>query len=648
MAIIRHISRKVNRESFISRLPALFPFIKVNPNGNADVVSAIESPNGCYGLPVPNIYPATEQHREIFAFLWPDLKNVDEKGIPYRVLMDKYYEIKHGEVPYIKKFVDFIDYYIGLVDVREPLLDRKICDLAPRQVYLAQVNTLYQEYRKLQIVYNFYHDLIERKPSEKDATICCLCERFERMGGDVMVKWLKRQIQEAQYRARSAMDLYIFNYDQYPSLNFDIMLCSTSRDMGVVTPLITTWKPKETYPVGTLVIYNGELWKAKGDGDGEYVNGSKWDDNIYAIRFNEGAFECLNDGLITDTKYSTNIIEQGPHFYRTGSQLISCRRKVSYINEIDEQENPPEGEDWLFYYRVGQPVNIEYQTDENGNLIVEGNDFIDGELNVEEYLEKMIVIGDVITNISCNAEEKTLTFEYAIGTRLIVDPNRERWPGDVSEKTDFIIKSEDDDGNVMYRLRTDTPFTAMELPDDIWNPKLDDVDFSKNINYGNHFVETYRYDDKELIYLIESGDFDNYINDIKYIIKKDEDGNEYREALDIDYISKYRFDTSRLATPCELHFGDSVISKNIIMSESQDFIDLRRPLSEIDNINFVRNNYDLGMAYPNEITNNVFINRGTTSVFERHFKLSEIKTLEDMENYANGGFFNIVDSNGNN
>lgn len=84
------------------------------------------------------------------------------------------------------------------------------------------------------------------------------------------------------------------------------------------------------------------------------------------------------------------------------------------------------------------------------------------------------------------------------------------------------------------------------------------------------------------------------------------------------------------------------------MSESLDFIDFRRPLSETDDVNFVRNNYHLGITYPSEITNNVFINRGTTSAFERHFKLSEVKTLEDMENYANGGFFNIVDSNGNN
>ena len=35
----------------------------------------------------------------------------------------------------------------------------------------------------------------------------------------------------------------------------------------------------------------------------------------------------------------------------------------------------------------------------------------------------------------------------------------------------------------------------------------------------------------------------------------------------------------------------------------------------------------------------VFIDRGSTSVFDRHIRLSEIKTLNDMLEYSNGSYF---------
>ena len=35
----------------------------------------------------------------------------------------------------------------------------------------------------------------------------------------------------------------------------------------------------------------------------------------------------------------------------------------------------------------------------------------------------------------------------------------------------------------------------------------------------------------------------------------------------------------------------------------------------------------------------VFIDRGSTSVFDRHIRLSEVKTLNDMLEYSNGSYF---------
>lgn len=51
--------------------------------------------------------------------------------------------------------------------------------------------------------------------------------------------------------------------------------------------------------------------------------------------------------------------------------------------------------------------------------------------------------------------------------------------------------------------------------------------------------------------------------------------------------------------------------------------------------------YLFGIVSKPEIKNDVFIDRGITSVFEPHLKLSEIKTLGELARYGNG-YYNIV------
>ena len=54
-----------------------------------------------------------------------------------------------------------------------------------------------------------------------------------------------------------------------------------------------------------------------------------------------------------------------------------------------------------------------------------------------------------------------------------------------------------------------------------------------------------------------------------------------------------------------------------------------------------KQDYKLGIAYPQFVENNVFIERGNTSPFERHFKFQEIKSVDDIERYGNRAFFDL-------
>lgn len=48
----------------------------------------------------------------------------------------------------------------------------------------------------------------------------------------------------------------------------------------------------------------------------------------------------------------------------------------------------------------------------------------------------------------------------------------------------------------------------------------------------------------------------------------------------------------------------------------------------------------LGVVFPPQVDNDVFIDRGTVNVMERHLKLSEIDSVEQLERYGQG-FFNV-------
>lgn len=51
--------------------------------------------------------------------------------------------------------------------------------------------------------------------------------------------------------------------------------------------------------------------------------------------------------------------------------------------------------------------------------------------------------------------------------------------------------------------------------------------------------------------------------------------------------------------------------------------------------------YLLGITSPPEVQSDVFIDRGSTTVFDRHLRLSEIEGLDHLDRYGNG-FYNIT------
>ena len=51
----------------------------------------------------------------------------------------------------------------------------------------------------------------------------------------------------------------------------------------------------------------------------------------------------------------------------------------------------------------------------------------------------------------------------------------------------------------------------------------------------------------------------------------------------------------------------------------------------------------MGLVFPPKVSNELFIERMSVAVFERHSRLSEIKTLDGLIEYRNG-YYNIIEN----
>lgn len=63
--------------------------------------------------------------------------------------------------------------------------------------------------------------------------------------------------------------------------------------------------------------------------------------------------------------------------------------------------------------------------------------------------------------------------------------------------------------------------------------------------------------------------------------------------------------------------------------------------SETQNINIIKEEAKMGMVFPPKINNDLFIERMSLAVFERHSRLATIKSLGSLEEYRNG-YYNVI------
>lgn len=586
---MRKIQKVICREELKSRIPGLFAYIEENDAGEFVLHKATDSLNGCYGKIIESIALPVS-----LTIDGNDLLKAGET-YSYRTIMNYYYQYK-DELEDSNSFKSFILNGIGKVEVFNAIeLKENEHDLAPHYVYLATARNLFNQYAKLKIIYDNYtggNDDFDVNKLESD--ICCICLKYRRMGGTKMYNKLSELMDKAETEA----DKY-FGYAQENklTLNLNVNLCQSIHDIGYLSCYLNDWVGGDKHFKGEFYTYNGNTYICKED------NTDTYDNDLMKFVFDPKYFQLVSEA--NSTKSVTSKDPNGVRFdlsavsYNlTGSadsKLKSLRKYKEYLNGEDEEERPDSSEDWLYYYRKGLVINYTIINDDLGNIVSNSGLLLYDKKIATADVNDLAAYGNAITNITYDKDAFTITFEYIINAHL---------------KAKSHTTSTDDDGNVLHKF------------DGFY---VDDTD----IYHGVKYKETYNYEEgSELDNLINgriSGvSFTQYIgpeNDEKY-----SDFNKYAfSVIDSTVYYDKRLDTQIVSIPYVSSDYDTIVKNELDYMYADIF----------------KTDYLEGITYEPKVENDVYINRGNYAAFERHIKLSEIKTLDDMINYNNTSFFNV-------
>lgn len=554
---MRTIKFTISYEELISRLPALFAYTEIDNKNNSVLHKSTDNPMGCYGKIVENI-----KYDDIDTIIVENVGDLLIKGnvYSYKEMINLYYKYVNEEQQPdgFNTFETFIEYGIGKVKVPfENLnLTNEINDLVPEFIYLTTVKTLYGELLQLRDKCNFYKIHKETKNEyndiESEKQLCCICEMYQRNGGDNYLNFLKENIHEAEKRASLLLNnVNEINSNNRLSIKYSVNLFSSIRDNGLLT---TT----------------GDIIPNKNN-----VN--------------------------TKNIHLTGI---------TDSKLKSLRRYSQYLDEYYTEQRPSYGYDWLYYYRIGQICNISTINDDFGNIQCYKTDI--NSLKENDIVSDLLAFGDYIEDIKLDKTNHSITFIY--------------WT-DVHLKATVTEINIDDDGNrkICYDdFESDNDFIDILIDD------LEDVN-----HHGIRYEEIYFFDDDSELNNISNDDFIKYVNG--QFDKNQATGDDINK---IKLYEKYEFSLNNNETSYQQRINSKDINMLSIVSDfSTDFI---REEDKKDNkyekaitkLEF----YDGTSYMPTEVLD-VNIDRGLTSIFDRHIRFSEVNTLNDMEEYANGSFF---------
>lgn len=499
----------------------------------------------------------------------------------YKTLYNYYYQYK-DTLPN-NTFIQWFMKGIGRYKVNIPDIDRKECDLVPEYGYYSECGSIYNDYYKMSLIINNYEKWKD-ETGEINYELEKICKDYERMGGDKAKKYYENLVYTAKNIAIEYLE-YANIEDSNYSLSINII--SSYNDLGMVNTYMEYWDPEKIYENGDYVIYNDKTYICI-----DSTHCREWDSDEERYVFNEDGWE---EQIIN----GNDVIIEG----KTNSKLVGFKAGKNYISVDNIIETPGYNEDWLWYYNIGDISYVETSTDELGNIIIE--DGRTRNLNINEIEKYLLAYGNVLTDITY--ENNKLTFTYVIGAHL------------QAELKEIIIN---DDGTKCYHY--------------------DNFQYDSSDKYhGVVYTEIYTVlKGGELDKLVEKDLFNDYVTTHKLLFSdvQNDDLMEIDEEYNISYI---RFKCPFMLKLLSVNRGVNNINTNFNYLPSSFQVQINAARNEELHMPITKLDYFTGTTYQPQIQADVHVNRGNATAWERHIKLGEVKTLQAMLDYANGGFFNI-------
>ena len=338
--------------------------------------------------------------------------------------------------------------------------------------------------------------------------------------------------------------------------------------------------------------------------------------------------------------------------------LSSLRSGVNFIGVNGVEVTPDKGWDFLFYYRIGNVSNVSVANDEaTGNILRMNNNM----LSVGDVADDLYAYGDVLYDIRVFPDERRVRFYYVLGAHL---------------KSVCMSVETDDFMRLIYKY--DNTFT-----------------YDEDDTHGVRYYEDWYYaEGGDVDALVNNGDFYEYVTGApksEYVIKDTSNGVVIIDNVNVEYLPSNVYNPNTLPTPYTIPYMVTVNSNQIlgdfwrlndtstvynlcngdivIHNYKCDAMLLYSPMvsevvevgSGFDEYNYVKSCYSedvnvkhdmlysplfrydhmVGIEYRPDIREDVLVGRGNAASVERHVSLGDIKTVEDMDNYRNGGFWNV-------
>lgn len=448
-------------------------------------------------------------------------------------------------------------------------------------------------------------------------------------------------------------DYYVNN----ATANINVCITQSANIIGAYTFATKDWVGGKRYFAGDRVIYDGKTFKLR-----EFPEATNFiSDGLMSAKFivvgsiaelsgstYEGLTESVFDEYVVND--ASEIVSLG-YIYGKCGNLYYIRPSWGgfnnthdgkvYFDELNDPDNPDLG-----FVSDGQYRTTHWEVDDkilsHGSYTVGSSN---NGVNISHTQDRSIGYNSVSID-DCEWESKLVNFKRP--TKSISDDGEEL-PGKFNASGDTFLDLQYIVGTVK---NIDTTGDVV-LGDYLASITFPDFTIHPGENMSGHTMPVGTTGEVTFEYyigaeVVEDAD-DNYTYNggEKHIIYTDtfqfevKSGTTFMEGVvknysyvDIDYSSAKE---TVVYENIDNFQGDAILSK--ISVSGQSMTEGGDPVSpDFQNSPYFMEDYQLGLAFVANNNANVYIDRGNATAFERHLRLTEVDTVQDLEQLGNGFF----------